>query len=33
MCISDTEIAEYRKWAGTKGWHDKIVQQLMEIIK
>lgn len=31
MCVSDTEIAEYRAWAGTKGWHDRTVEELIAL--
>lgn len=29
--IEETEIQEYRTWAGTKKWHDQIVKELMEL--
>lgn len=29
--VEETEIQEYRTWAGTKAFHDKMVQELMEI--
>ena len=31
MCVSDTEVAEYRAWAGTKGWHDRTVEELIAL--
>mgnify|MGYP006934750851 CR=1 FL=1 len=31
MGVSETEVAEYRKWAGTTGWHDRIVDELVEL--
>lgn len=31
--VEETEVQEYRKWAGTKGWHDRIVEELMEVAK
>lgn len=27
--ISDTEVAEYRRWAGTAGWHNRTVEELI----
>ena len=29
--VEETEIQEYRAWAGSRKWHDQIVQELMEI--
>lgn len=30
-CVSETEVSEYRTWAGTKAFHDQIVKELMEM--
>ena len=27
--VSDTEVAEYRRWAGTKSYHDRVVWGLL----
>lgn len=27
--VSDTEVAEYRQWAGTKGHHDGLVESMV----
>ena len=29
--VEETEIQEYRAWAGTRKWHDQMVKELMEI--
>lgn len=31
--VSDTEVAEYRQWAGTKKAHDDLVKSLVEHFK
>jgi hypothetical protein len=30
-CVSDTEVAEYRRWAGTTAHHNKVVSDLIKI--
>lgn len=31
--VSDTEVAEYRQWAGTKGHHDGLVDRMVRDFK
>lgn len=30
--VDDTEVAEYRAWAGTTGLHRRRVEELMEMV-
>ena len=29
--VEETEVQEYRQWAGTRGWHDRMVEDLIEL--
>lgn len=32
-CVGDTEVAEYRRWAKTAGWHQRTVDEMIALAK